>query len=43
MILFIEDGTLILPENLYNADNSSSIQFHELQLELRNLDVYMGE
>jgi hypothetical protein len=43
MILVIEDGTLILPENLYNADNSSMVQFHELQIELRNLDVYMGK
>ncbi|CAG8439893.1 14436_t:CDS:10 [Funneliformis mosseae] len=41
MILSFEDGTLILPENLYNADNSSTIQFHELQVELRNLDIYM--
>ncbi|RIA94532.1 hypothetical protein C1645_873391 [Glomus cerebriforme] len=41
MILVIEDGTLILPENLYSADNSSTVQFHELQVELRNLDVYM--
>ncbi|CAG8645156.1 2250_t:CDS:10, partial [Gigaspora margarita] len=39
----IEDGTLILPENLYNANEQSSrIHFHELQLELRNLDLYMG-
>ncbi|CAG8634606.1 24795_t:CDS:10, partial [Dentiscutata erythropus] len=38
----IEDGTFILPENLYNADEQSSrIHFNELQLELRNLDVYM--
>ncbi|KAF0369743.1 fermentation associated protein [Gigaspora margarita] len=38
----IEDGTLILPENLYNANEQSSrIHFHELQLELRNLDLYM--
>ncbi|GBB97022.1 hypothetical protein RclHR1_00290020 [Rhizophagus clarus] len=41
MILVIEDGTLILPENLYSADNFSTVQFHELQVELRNLDVYM--
>ncbi|CAB4400532.1 unnamed protein product [Rhizophagus irregularis] len=41
MILVIEDGTLILPENLYSADNFSTVQFHELQIELRNLDVYM--
>lgn len=43
MILVIEDGTLILPENLYSADNFSTVQFHELQIELRNLDVYMGK
>ena len=43
MIMIVEDGTLILPENLYNADNSSTIQFHELQMELRNLDIYMGK
>ncbi|KAF0504811.1 fermentation associated protein [Gigaspora margarita] len=38
----IEDGTLILPENLYNAiEQSLRIHFYELQLELRNLDLYM--
>ncbi|CAG8628570.1 7631_t:CDS:10, partial [Cetraspora pellucida] len=42
LTFIIEDGTLVLPENLYNADEPSSrIHFHELQFELRNLDVYM--
>ncbi|CAG8500632.1 1907_t:CDS:10 [Paraglomus brasilianum] len=41
LVLVIEDGSLSLPENLYTAENCSTIQFHELQLELRNLDLYM--
>ncbi|KAF9955541.1 hypothetical protein BGZ72_003630 [Mortierella alpina] len=36
------DTTLMLPENLYSSDNFSEITFAELQLDLRNLDVYMG-
>ncbi|CAG8440113.1 7211_t:CDS:10 [Ambispora gerdemannii] len=39
--LFVEDGTICLPENLYTSDNVSTIQFHELQLDLRNMDPYM--
>ncbi|CAG8497267.1 4277_t:CDS:10 [Ambispora leptoticha] len=39
--LFVEDGTICLPENLYTSDNVSTIQFHELQLDLRNTDPYM--
>ncbi|KAI1320557.1 hypothetical protein EDD11_000519 [Mortierella claussenii] len=35
------DTTLMLPENLYSADNFSEITCAELQLDLRNLDVYM--
>ncbi|RUS20577.1 hypothetical protein BC937DRAFT_94898 [Endogone sp. FLAS-F59071] len=41
--LILEDGSLILPENLYDRANSSLIEFHELQLELRVLDVYLGK
>ncbi|KAG9285770.1 hypothetical protein G9A89_013195 [Geosiphon pyriformis] len=39
--LIIEEGSLSLPENLYTCDNASTIQFHELQLDLRNMDAYM--
>lgn len=42
LIITVEDGTILLPENLYNCDQSSTISFHELQIELRNLDIYMG-
>ncbi|GJJ73130.1 hypothetical protein EMPS_05488 [Entomortierella parvispora] len=35
------DTTLILPENLYSCENYSEITCAELQLDLRNLDVYM--
>ncbi|CAJ0830181.1 10799_t:CDS:10 [Entrophospora sp. SA101] len=41
MAIIIENGTLYLPENLYDAQKKSVIQFHELQLDLRNLDIYM--
>ncbi|KAG0375991.1 hypothetical protein BGX24_008415 [Mortierella sp. AD032] len=37
----ITDTTLILPENLYSCDNYSEITCAELQLDLRNLDIYM--
>nr|CAG8529135.1 11787_t:CDS:10 [Entrophospora candida] len=42
MAIIIENGTLYLPENLYDSQKKSVIQFHELQLDLRNLDIYMG-
>ncbi|KAF9193555.1 hypothetical protein BGZ50_007333 [Haplosporangium sp. Z 11] len=35
------DTTLMLPENLYSSENYSKITCAELQLDLRNLDVYM--
>lgn len=38
----VEDGALILPENLYEGTHYSQLEFEELQLELRNLDIYMG-
>ncbi|CAG8534527.1 10421_t:CDS:10, partial [Acaulospora colombiana] len=41
MTMIVEDGTIILPENLYNCNQSSTMHFHELQVDLRNLDVYM--
>ncbi|CAG8472716.1 9921_t:CDS:10 [Diversispora eburnea] len=41
LTVIVEDGTILLPENLYNCDQSSTIHFHELQIELRNLDLYM--
>ncbi|KAI8096420.1 uncharacterized protein BX664DRAFT_382871 [Halteromyces radiatus] len=37
----IEDGALILPENLYECSHYSQLEFQELQVELRNLDIYM--
>ncbi|KAF9208080.1 hypothetical protein BGZ49_009869 [Haplosporangium sp. Z 27] len=37
----VTDTTLMLPENLYSAENYSQITCAELQLDLRNLDVYM--
>ncbi|KAI7829028.1 hypothetical protein BC939DRAFT_40483 [Gamsiella multidivaricata] len=37
----ITDTTLMLPENLYSSENFSQITCAELQLDLRNLDVYM--
>ena len=43
MAIIIENGTLYLPENLYDSQGKSVIRFHELQLELRNLDIYMGQ
>ncbi|CAO3595340.1 unnamed protein product [Absidia cylindrospora] len=36
-----EDGALILPENLYECSHYSQLEFQELQVELRNLDIYM--
>ncbi|KAF9388519.1 hypothetical protein CPB97_000885 [Podila verticillata] len=33
--------TLMLPENLYSSDNYSEITCSEIQLDMRNLDVYM--
>ncbi|KAG0306223.1 hypothetical protein BGZ98_002777 [Dissophora globulifera] len=35
------DTTLVLPENLYSSDNYSEITCAEVQVDLRNLDVYM--
>ncbi|KAF8940858.1 hypothetical protein BGZ58_004326 [Dissophora ornata] len=35
------DTTLMLPENLYSSDNYSEVTCAELQLDMRNLDVYM--
>ncbi|KAF9983944.1 hypothetical protein BGZ65_001237, partial [Modicella reniformis] len=35
------DTTLLLPENLYSCENYSEITCAELQLDMRNLDVYM--
>ncbi|CEI88715.1 hypothetical protein RMCBS344292_03093 [Rhizopus microsporus] len=41
MLLELEDGVLLLPENLYECSRYSQVVFQELQVELRNLDVYM--
>lgn len=38
----IQDGSLLLPENLYECSHYSQMDFQELQVELRNLDIYMG-
>ncbi|KAG1250811.1 hypothetical protein G6F68_012610 [Rhizopus microsporus] len=32
---------MLLPENLYECSRYSQVEFQELQVELRNLDVYM--
>jgi hypothetical protein len=40
--LLVEEATALLPENLYDCSTSSQLEFQELQLELRNLDMYMG-
>ncbi|ORZ15864.1 hypothetical protein BCR42DRAFT_438107 [Absidia repens] len=37
----VDDCSLILPENLYECSHYSQLEFRELQLELRNLDIYM--
>ncbi|CAO3695982.1 unnamed protein product [Umbelopsis ramanniana] len=37
----VEEATVLLPENLYDCSKSSQLEFQELQLELRNLDIYM--
>ncbi|KAI7885245.1 hypothetical protein K492DRAFT_204108 [Lichtheimia hyalospora FSU 10163] len=37
----IQDGSLLLPENLYECSHYSQMDFQELQVELRNLDIYM--
>ena len=39
----IQDGSLLLPENLYECSHYSQMDFQELQVELRNLDIYMGK
>ncbi|KAJ2957271.1 hypothetical protein NQZ79_g6974 [Umbelopsis isabellina] len=39
--LLVEEATALLPENLYDCSTSSQLEFQELQLELRNLDMYM--
>ncbi|KAI8360778.1 hypothetical protein BD560DRAFT_491673 [Blakeslea trispora] len=41
VLLDLEDGVLLLPENIYECSRYSQLEFQELQLELRNLDVYM--
>jgi hypothetical protein len=38
--LELEDGVLLLPENLYECSRYSQFEFQELQVELRNLDLY---
>ncbi|KAI8339604.1 hypothetical protein BC941DRAFT_254942 [Chlamydoabsidia padenii] len=41
LLVDIEDGALILPENLYECSHYSQLEFQDLQVELRNLDIYM--
>lgn len=43
LLVDIEDGALILPENLYECSHYSQLEFQDLQVELRNLDIYMGK
>jgi hypothetical protein len=40
LLLELEDGVLLFPENLYECSRYSQFEFRELQLELRNLDIY---
>jgi hypothetical protein len=40
LICQIEDVAALLPENLYECSHYSQLEFQELQLELRNLDIY---
>ncbi|ORX46568.1 hypothetical protein DM01DRAFT_1364417 [Hesseltinella vesiculosa] len=37
----VNDGVLLLPENLYECSHYSQLEFQELQVEMRNLDIYM--
>ncbi|KAI8143386.1 hypothetical protein BJV82DRAFT_92680 [Fennellomyces sp. T-0311] len=41
LLVDVQDGSLLLPENLYDCSQYSQLDFQELQLELRNLDIYM--
>ncbi|KAI7863888.1 hypothetical protein BDF14DRAFT_1972429 [Spinellus fusiger] len=41
VIAKVQDGAILLPENLYDCTHYSQIDFQELQVELRNLDIYM--
>ncbi|KAG1054268.1 hypothetical protein G6F43_003711 [Rhizopus delemar] len=41
VLVELEDGVMLLPENLYECSRYSQVEFQELQVELRNLDVYM--
>ncbi|KAI9269315.1 hypothetical protein BDA99DRAFT_348390 [Phascolomyces articulosus] len=41
ILVDIQDGSLLLPENLYDCSHYSQMDFQELQVELRNLDIYM--
>ncbi|KAI8344725.1 hypothetical protein BC941DRAFT_508242 [Chlamydoabsidia padenii] len=40
LVCQIEDVAALLPENLYECSHYSQLEFQELQLELRNLDIY---
>lgn len=42
ILVDVQDGSLLLPENLYDCTQYSQMDFQELQVELRNLDIYMG-
>ncbi|KAI9492938.1 hypothetical protein BDB00DRAFT_872979 [Zychaea mexicana] len=41
VLVDIQDGSLLLPENLYDCSHYSQMDIQELQVELRNLDIYM--
>ncbi|KAG0173076.1 hypothetical protein DFQ30_008982 [Apophysomyces sp. BC1015] len=43
LLVEVQDGALTLLENLYDCTQYSQLEFQELQVELRNLDIYMGE
>ncbi|KAI8885811.1 hypothetical protein K501DRAFT_331672 [Backusella circina FSU 941] len=41
LLLELDDGVLLLPENLYDYSRYTQVELQELQLELRNLDPYL--
>lgn len=42
MLFELEDGVMLFPENLYECSSYSQFEFQQLQVEVRNLDVYLG-
>jgi hypothetical protein len=42
-LLELDDGVLLLPQNLYDYSRYTQVELQELQIELRNLDPYLGK